>query len=410
MLKQGKLSCSELSDIVREQQETIKNLIKRIEFLESKQPTVNESANFWSKFSTKTTSTEKSLVVNTIANSIISEQENKKKRENNIIIFGIPESIKIDESDTINDDKLMVNEIFDYIGKSNEKPIKLIRLKKKKVSKNSSPIIAVLPENCERNKVQFASRELRNNDNYNNVYLNPDMTPAERLIDFELRKEKKKKTSTLPQIWKDADIIPISKKGDKKLVTNYRPISLTCTIVKIFEKIIQKHIFIHLLKNNLLTPSQHGFYPGRSCETNLLTVINTSTLNLDKGLPVDNIYLDFEKAFDKVPPDYLLLKLKAYGINGSILSWIRNFLTNRRQRVMINGNYSDWVSVKSGVPQGSVLSALLFIIYVNDIPNIITSNAALFADDTKIFYPITNLHSHTVLQNDIDILVDWVTK
>jgi hypothetical protein len=217
-------------------------------------------------------------------------------------------------------------------------------------------------------------------------------------------------TSILPQIWKDANIIPIFKKGDKKLVTNYRPISLTCTIVKVFEKIIQKHIFTHLLKNNLLSPSQHGFHPGRSCETNLLTVINAWTLTVDKGIPIDNIYLDFEKAFDKVPHQHLLVKLRAYGINGRVLDWIGNFLIGRRQRVKINGKYSDWVQVKSGVPQGSVLSALLFIIYVNDIPNLISSNAALFADDTKIFYPLTSMHSHTVLQNDIDILVDWATK
>ena len=216
--------------------------------------------------------------------------------------------------------------------------------------------------------------------------------------------------STLPQIWKDAIVTPLFKKGDRTQASNYRPISLTCITVKIFEKIIKDHILSHLLKNNLLSPYQHGFRPGHSCVTNLITVIDSWTKALDEGIPVDNVYLDFTKAFDKVPHKRLLTKLAAYGINGKILSWIENFLNNRRQRVTVNGIYSDWVAVDSGVPQGSVLAALLFIIYVNDIPDEISPIAALFADDTKLYRLLSKIISHYHLQNDIDLLVDWAKK
>ena len=111
--------------------------------------------------------------------------------------------------------------------------------------------------------------------------------------------------------------------------------------------------------------------------------------------------------FDKVPHKRVLKKLKAYGINGKILAWIKNFLTNRRQRVKINNVYSEWLSVKSGVPQGSVLTALLFIIYANDAPAIIKSIVALFADDTKVYRLMSTIISHYQLQTDIDILVEW---
>ena len=129
-------------------------------------------------------------------------------------------------------------------------------------------------------------------------------------------------TSVLPQVWKDAHITPLFKKGDRNKANNYRPISLTCITVKVFEKIIKDHVLSHLLSNNLLSPYQHGFRPGHSCVTNLFTVLDTWTQALDDGIAVDNIYLDFAKAFDKVPHKRLLVKLAAYGINGKVLSWL----------------------------------------------------------------------------------------
>ena len=126
---------------------------------------------------------------------------------------------------------------------------------------------------------------------------------------------------------------------------------------------------------------------------------------LDEGLPVDIIYLDFQKAFDKVPHQRLLLKLKAHGIEGGIIDWIEQWLTDRRQRVVVNGEVSNWKSVLSGVPQGSVTGPLLFLIYINDLDNNITSNVLKFADDTKVFRSVSNDGDKQHLQNDLDRLV-----
>jgi hypothetical protein len=164
------------------------------------------------------------------------------------------------------------------------------------------------------------------------------------------------------------------------------------------------------LTNNLINPHQHGFRPGHSCATNLTNTLELWTKALDDGIAIDNIYLDFAKAFDKFPHNLLLIKLEAYGISGRILNWIKDYLKNQRQRVVINGVYSDWSSVESGVPQGSVFAALLFTLYINDLPDGISSLTALFADDTKLFRLLTTIISHYHLQNDIDILVNWAIK
>ena len=211
----------------------------------------------------------------------------------------------------------------------------------------------------------------------------------------------------LPQTWKDALITPLFKKGSKACVGNYRPISLTCIVVKVYENIMRDHILSHFVKNHLFSSCQHGFLPGRSCVTNLLAVLNVWTDALDKGINVDNIYLDFSKAFDTVPHTRLLEKLKGYGITGKILSWIENFLFGRRQCVVINGISSDWCNVDSGVPQGSVLGPILFLIYINDLPDLIKSTVLLFADDTKLYNLLNNENSTVQLQNDLDLLTDW---
>ena len=165
-----------------------------------------------------------------------------------------------------------------------------------------------------------------------------------------------------------------------------------------------------LVKHKLLNSFQHGFLKARSCLTNMLCFFEKITKWIDVGSPVDIIYLDFQKAFDKVPHQRLLLKLKAHGIGDSITDWIEQWLTDRRQRVVVDGEVSNWKSVLSGVPQGSVLGPILFLIYINDLDDSITSNVLKFADDTKLFRKVNTDGDKQHLQNDLDRLVKWSEK
>ena len=197
-------------------------------------------------------------------------------------------------------------------------------------------------------------------------------------------------TGIIPDIWKTANVTPIYKKGSKSDSLNYRPVSLTSVVCKVLERIIRNRIMEHLDRNNLLSPQQHGFRSKRSCLTQLLEYFQEVHDYLDEieTCGVDAIYLDCKKAFDTVPHKRLLIKLRAYGITGNLLKWIESFLTNRTQRVVINGVHSDSLPVLSGVPQGSVIGPRLFLIYINDLLDSLTSKGKLFADDSKVFRKI----------------------
>ena len=191
---------------------------------------------------------------------------------------------------------------------------------------------------------------------------------------------------------------------------NYRPISLTSICCKMLERIIRDAVVEHLESRGLLTKDQHGFREKRSCVTQLLEVMEIWGNLLDKGIAWDSIYMDFAKAFDRVPHNRLLTKARSLGLTGKLLGWIANFLSNRKQRVVLGKGSSKWTKVTSGIPQGSVLGPILFIIFINDLPKRISSHIKIFADDTKIFKAIRSFSDINHIQSDINKLVQWSLK
>jgi hypothetical protein len=216
----------------------------------------------------------------------------------------------------------------------------------------------------------------------------------------------------VPDDWRDAHVTPIYKKGQKSDPSNYRPVSLTSVCCKMLESVIRDEMVAHMAANGLIEGSQHGFVKGRSCTTNLVEFLDFVTAAVERGKPVDAIFLDFAKAFDKVPRKRLLEKLKSIGIGGQVLSWIENWLTGRRQRVVLNGDASSWEAVRSGVPQGSVLGPLLFLVFIRDLDLAAGLETALkkFADDTKVAKQVENRADAADLQNTLDGMTAWATK
>ena len=210
------------------------------------------------------------------------------------------------------------------------------------------------------------------------------------------------KEGIIPLDWKIAFVTPIYKKGKKNIAENYRPISITSLICRLLERFISKALMNHLLSENLLSNKQFGFIPQRSTITQLLLYLNKCIDEIVDRNVVDTIYLDFSKAFDSVPHKRLLSKLLSYGISGNTRNWIESFLKDRTQEVIVNGCRSDKKPVLSGIPQGSVLGPVLFIIYINDILDEIESDGLLFADDAKIFRKIAD--DAKTLQKDLEKL------
>ena len=163
----------------------------------------------------------------------------------------------------------------------------------------------------------------------------------------------------------------------------------------------------HLEKYQILTDCQHGFRKNRGCDTQLLITVDDIAKSIEKGKLIDAVLLDFSKAFDRVPHQRLILKLKHYGITGNICNWVSNFLTSRTQRVILEGKSSTSADVISGVPQGTVLGPLLFLLYVNDIPTYVSSKTRLFADDGLLYREINLSADAASLQRDLDALCRW---
>ena len=213
---------------------------------------------------------------------------------------------------------------------------------------------------------------------------------------------------SLPADWKCAYITPVFKKGDPQKACQYRPISLTSVICKILERIVREKLLNYMIKNSIIPKEQHGFMPMKSTVTNLIECMNEWSLNFDKGLATDVIYLDYSKCFDTVCHSKLLYKIAKYGISGSALQWLRSFLLDRVQHVKLNNCISPAAEVKSGVPQGTVLGPVLFLLYSADLPSAVSNcKLSMYADDTKLFKTISVKDDCTLLQNDLNSIAKW---
>ena len=221
-------------------------------------------------------------------------------------------------------------------------------------------------------------------------------------------------TGTLPQASKEANISAIFKKGCKHhehVSGNYRPVSLTSIACKLLESFIRDALIQYMKDNHLISRKQFGFLTGRSTVLQLLQVMDKWTEILDRGGCVDVVYCDFQKAFDTVPHRRLLTVLEYYGITDPVLSWVKDFLSERRQKVVVGEQSSSWFEVISGIPQGYVLGPVLFIIYINTMVEIdCVSDIYLYADDTKIFHEINSPADKEELQEDINKLYDWTKE
>ena len=217
-------------------------------------------------------------------------------------------------------------------------------------------------------------------------------------------------TGVYPDSWKRGNIVPVHKKESKNLVKNYRPISLLPIFGKIFEKLIYNSLFQYFKNNDLLAKCQSGFLPGDSCISQLLCISHEiyKSFDCNPSLETRGVFLDISKAFDRVWHKGLLFKLRSNGIDGPLFNLLENYLHKRKQRVVLNGQTSNWADINAGVPQGSVLGPLLFLIYINDLSEGLKSNVKLFADDTSIFSVVNDTNiSCKELNDDLIKINNW---
>ena len=220
-------------------------------------------------------------------------------------------------------------------------------------------------------------------------------------------------SGSLPKDWRVANVVPVHKKGNKDNIENYRPISLTSLVMKTFERILKRELLVRTA--HLLDDRQHGFLGQRSCTTNMVNFLDSVVLSVNdlNTFSTDVVYFDFAKAFDSVNHDLILTKLKSmYHIDGRLLKFIQSYLKGREQSVVIENCSSSSKPVLSGVPQGSILGPILFVLFINDLPSGLSpgTELALYADDTKIWRGITSYLDHQILQNDINYLNTWATS
>ena len=217
-----------------------------------------------------------------------------------------------------------------------------------------------------------------------------------------------------PEEWKTASVCPVYKKGNKSEVGNYRPISLLCNMSKVLEKIVYKKLYEYLMEHNLLIEHNSGFKKNDSTINQLLKIIHQIYTDLNEGKDTCLVFLDVSKAFDKVWIDGLLFKIKQLGIVGSLFNWLKTYVSGRHQKGVLNGCQSTICSLTAGVPQGSILGPLLFLIYVNDITENMECIINLFADDTSVQKRIDNAASFDIVNRNLQRLTSygaqWLVK
>ena len=217
------------------------------------------------------------------------------------------------------------------------------------------------------------------------------------------------RTAIIPSVWKNAKVTRLPKGGDSQVVSNYRPISLLPILSKLIEKIVHKNVYNHLMQWNLLEEKQGGFRPGYSTVSTCSYFTNDLyTANNNNEITIA-VFIDAMKAFDTVNHQILLKKLKKYGIDGNLLRWIEGYLTDRKQCTIANNIVSSNENIVCGVPQGSVLGPLLFLIYINDISSVIrNSKISMYADDTVVYISHTNMNNAIALiQSDLTSVYTW---
>lgn len=213
------------------------------------------------------------------------------------------------------------------------------------------------------------------------------------------------KTSIFPCKLKVGKVRPIFKTGDRSNITNYRPITILSSLSKVFETILYEYVYSYV--ENLISEHQHGFVNGRSTVTNLTTLSHFVAVALDSNTQVDVVYTDFSKAFDRIDHNILLDKLRSLGFSVSLVNLFQSYLSDRVSYVDVEGFHSSKFKINSGVPQGSNLGPLLFLLFINDIAEIFNSNALLFADDLKLFSTVSSESDCIQLQDNLDFLLNW---
>ena len=218
------------------------------------------------------------------------------------------------------------------------------------------------------------------------------------------------KSGIFPEDWKTARVTPIYKSDDKAECGNYRPISVISNVAEIFEKLIYNQLLVFLNENEVIAKNQSGFRSNHSTETTLLHLSNNWLTNMDKGLINGVVFLDLKKAFDTVDHNILLSKLERCGVRGTALKWFQSYLYGRKQICRINNTESSKTNIHCGVPQGSNLGPLLFLIYINDLPHCLqTTTASMFADDTNLSCTgRTSADIEYKINKDLDNIRKWI--